>query len=177
MCDKCNQLLCLCRTTGREVCTPLCLCVRARRHRSLGYPENAALSFSVWEGRKAEICSQTGAVFREKQRSDQFCSQCSMWKVNLSDLLALHSGSWRNCSEDDGVAMNLHQLGKVSRQKYFSLVLALRPHGYIRISLAAQAARRARAAAALCLPLCEPWVTAREVRLVRKMTCGKINHF
>ena len=81
---------------------------------SFGHPENAALSFSIGEGRKAEMCSQAGAVCREKQRSDQFCCQCSVRKVNLSDLLALHSVRWRNCSEEDGGAVNLREPRKVS---------------------------------------------------------------
>lgn len=89
----------------------LCLHLRMFRHLSFSHSENASVSSSIWEGNKAEMCSQAGAAFSDKQRNDQFCSQCSMWKVNPnpSGLLALHSESWRNCSEDDAVAVKIHQ--------------------------------------------------------------------
>lgn len=55
------------------------------------------------------------------------------WEVNLSGLLALHLVSWRNCSEDDAVAVKIYQQWNI-----FEKVLALRPHGYISVSLVAQ---------------------------------------
>lgn len=48
-------------------------------------------------------------------------------EVNLSDLLAFHAVSFRTCSEDGGVALNLHQPGKVSGAEMFFIGFSVDP--------------------------------------------------